>query len=58
MVNANLIIIRILMIWPSVMLGLLFLESIKLAGVLSPGNIPTRVGMLFFLFIISNSTQE
>ena len=55
MVNANLIIIRILMIWPSVMLGLFFCEIIKITGVLLPDNIPTRVGMLFYIFTHSNS---
>jgi hypothetical protein len=51
MVSANLIIIRILMIRPSVMLGFFFVDILKKTGVLSPDDIPTRVGMSFYIFL-------
>jgi hypothetical protein len=48
MAIANLIIISILMMVPSVMLGFFFWEIIIITGVLLPDNIPTRVGMSFY----------
>jgi len=60
MVNANFIIIRKLMIWPSVMLGLFFLSIAKITGVLSPEKLayPLAGHAVFYILVISNSPRK